>query len=78
MSFFNPEGRPVALVTGSYKSMLWTSPYTSMMGALDSYLAAGQMRLGNPREVAELVAHIAVMKHATLRYSLGGKKVDKK
>lgn len=55
----------------AHKSTLCTSPYASMMSALDSYLTAGEMRLGNPWEVAECVAQIAVIKRAALRYPLG-------
>jgi NAD(P)-dependent dehydrogenase (short-subunit alcohol dehydrogenase family) len=80
-----PFSIPVVLVEpGSFQTNIWTtgkqiaekstlpsSPYSSYMKQLDTYLHNSSKKNGDPRVVAEKIVSIAKKKHPRLRYIVG-------
>jgi NAD(P)-dependent dehydrogenase (short-subunit alcohol dehydrogenase family) len=80
-----PFGIDVFLIEpGSYQTNIWTtgkkvtsrslekeSPYYTYMQKIESEMASGQERLGNPDEIAALVGDIAADKRTAFRIPVG-------
>ncbi|MDQ1146386.1 NAD(P)-dependent dehydrogenase (short-subunit alcohol dehydrogenase family) [Bacillus sp. SORGH_AS 510] len=81
----SPFGISVALIEpGSYKTSIWTtgkqvttlslqtdSPYFNYMKRIEDYISSGEGQFGNPKDVAEKIARIALDERPNLRYPIG-------
>jgi NAD(P)-dependent dehydrogenase (short-subunit alcohol dehydrogenase family) len=78
-----PFGVDVVLIEpGSYKTNIWTSgkqvtsspeesPYFTLMRNLEKYIESSADQYGDPQEVANKIAEVAIMKAPSLRYPIG-------
>lgn len=81
----SPFGIAVTLIEpGSYKTSIWTtgkqvttlslqtnSPYFNYMKSIEDYISSGEGQFGNPKDVAEKIASIALDERPNLRYPIG-------
>lgn len=81
----SPFGIAVSLIEpGSYKTSIWTtgkqvttlslqtdSPYFNYMKSIEDYISSGEGQFGNPKDVAEKIASIALDERPNLRYPIG-------
>lgn len=81
----SPFGIAVTLIEpGAYKTSIWTtgkqvttlslqtnSPYFTYMKSIEDYISSGEGQFGNPKDVAEKIASIALDERPNLRYPIG-------
>ncbi|WML56396.1 oxidoreductase [Neobacillus sp. PS2-9] len=80
-----PFGIAVTLIEpGSYKTNIWSSgkqvttqslqtdsPYYKYMKSIEDYISSGEGQFGNPKDVAEKIASIALDDGSSLRHPIG-------
>jgi NAD(P)-dependent dehydrogenase (short-subunit alcohol dehydrogenase family) len=81
----SPFGIAVTLIEpGSYKTNIWSSgkqvttlslqtdsPYYKYMKSIEDYISSGEGQFGNPKDVAEKIASIALEEGPSLRHPIG-------
>jgi NAD(P)-dependent dehydrogenase (short-subunit alcohol dehydrogenase family) len=77
----SPFGIAVTLIEpGSYKTNIWSSgkqvttldsPYYRYMKSIEDYISSGEGQFGNPKDVAEKIASIALDDGPSLRHPIG-------
>ncbi|MEH7300092.1 oxidoreductase [Neobacillus drentensis] len=81
----SPFGIAVTLIEpGSYKTNIWSSgkqvttlslqtdsPYYKYMKSIEDYISSGEGQFGNPKDVAEKIASIALDDGSSLRHPIG-------